>query len=230
MTVLTTRGQSSTSSAPRLLRWLLSIVAAVTLLVGCTGYAPQPSPPAPTSEPARAGSRAASSGISISIGHTYYRITGSTANELRAQMDQLGRTDELGYHWDAYTEWQVTWSYPYSFSAGSCSTGPVKVAVDVTFVLPQWDVSPTAPQDLVDKWAEYSAALQVHEDGHKEIATEAGREILDAMNALPAYSSCRELEQAADAVGEGILERYRQREERYDQDTDHGATQGVGFP
>ena len=76
----------------------------------------------------------------------------------------------------------------------------------------------------------YIAVLQVHENAHKEIAIDAGYEILQTINALPAYSSCNKLEQAADTAGESILEQYRRQESIYDQKTDHGATQGVRFP
>lgn len=48
--------------------------------------------------------------VSISTDYIYYRITGSKVSKLRTQMDQLGRKDEFGHHWDAYTEWYVTWS------------------------------------------------------------------------------------------------------------------------
>jgi predicted secreted Zn-dependent protease len=145
-------------------------------------------------------------------------------------MDQLGHTDESGHHWDAYTEWYVNWSYPYSTTRDNCTTGPVKVQVKITFTFPQWNAPENTPQDLIDKWDAYLSALQIHEDGHKQIAILAGYEILQAMNALSAYPSCTELEQAADTIGEDVLEQHRQQEAIYDQNTEHGVTQGVHFP
>jgi len=47
---------------------------------------------------------------------------------------------------------------------------------------------------------------------------------------LPAYVTCAELEQAADAVAERVLEQYRQQEATYDQETAHGMSQGASFP
>jgi predicted secreted Zn-dependent protease len=102
--------------------------------------------------------------------------------------------------------------------------------VDITFVFPQWDISTNATPGLVDKWNKYIVALELHEKGHKEIAIEAGYEIGEVLNALTSYPSCDELERAADIAAEEILEQYRQREVVYDQETEHGATQGVGFP
>lgn len=145
-------------------------------------------------------------------------------------MDRLGPIDALGHRRDAYTDWNVTWSYPYSTTSDKWATGPVKVKIEITFIFPQWSTSTDAPQDLVDKWDTYIAALQLHENGHKEIAIDAGYEILQTIAGLPAYSSCSKLEQAADAAGESVLEQYRQQEIIYDQNTGHGATQGVRFP
>lgn len=144
-------------------------------------------------------------------------------------MDQLGLADKSG-RYDAYTRWYVSWSYPYSTEGGKCTTGLVKVKVEVTFTFPQWNIPADASQDLIDKWNAYVASLQVHEDGHKEIAIQAAYEILQTMEALPAYSICGELERAADAAGESVLDQYRRQEIIYDQTTNHGAIQDARFP
>jgi predicted secreted Zn-dependent protease len=157
--------------------WSLNLTLAITLLVGCSGVSLQTPVSAPTAAPTETNSPAQKAEISTLTDYVYYQVTGFTVDELRAQMDQLGRTDESEHHRDAYM-----------------------------------------------------AALRLHEDGHRRIAIEAGYEILQAINALPAYSSCSELELAADAVGESILEQYRRQEAVYDQNTGHGATQGVHFP
>lgn len=208
--------------------WLFSLILTATLLCSCSDISLQASAPTLTSDETSNASQ--ESQVLTSIEYIYHPIAGSTGNELRAQMDQLGRTDESGHHWDAYTEWYVNWSYPYSTLNNNCTTGPIKVQVEITFTFPQWSAPENATQDLIDKWNAYLNALQLHEDGHRQIATQAGYEILRAINALPAYPSCAELEQAADTTGEDILEQYRQQEAIYDQNTEHGVTQGVHFP
>jgi predicted secreted Zn-dependent protease len=172
----------------------------------------------------------APSDITITVDYAYYHIAGSSAEELRAQMSEFGPTNDSGERHDARTNWSVRWSYPFSREDGGCTPGPIKVTVDTTFVLPQWDVPSNAAEELVDRWNTYMATLQLHENGHKEIAIEAGREILLSMDALPPYTSCGALEQAADALGERILDRFREEEFNYDKTTDHGATQGARFP
>jgi len=168
--------------------------------------------------------------ISILSDRIYYQITGIAADELSTQMDQLGYTDEEGHHWDGYTEWYVTWSYPFSVIDGDCTLGQVKVVVDITVILPQWDIPAEASLELVRKWEEYVKALEMHEEGHTQIAIEAGNKIWQLLDGFASYSSCEELEQAADTATQEILESYLQREVVYDQETEHGVTQGVNFP
>ncbi|MFC1974910.1 DUF922 domain-containing Zn-dependent protease [Chloroflexota bacterium] len=166
----------------------------------------------------------------ILINYQYYEVTGPTANDLRTQMDQFGPLDESGNRHDAYTEWYVDWSYPHSIVNDHCTTGPINVTVTITYILPKWNIPPDAPPTLIDKWTTYLNTLEKHEEGHQQIAIDAGYEILRTLNALPAYPSCEDLEQAADAAGQKLLNQFRQKETVYDQTTNHGETQGSQFP
>jgi predicted secreted Zn-dependent protease len=163
--------------------------------------------------------------VSVSVSHDDYAIDGSTEEELRAEMDRLGPSG-----FDAYTEWHVLWSYSYSETEDSCSALTVTVVVAIIFKLPRWDAPARAPPDLVDKWHAYVAALQAHEDGHKDIAIEAATQVRRVLQALPVYPTCDELDRAANAAGERVLDQHRQREQAYDRTTQHGATQGARFP
>jgi predicted secreted Zn-dependent protease len=172
----------------------------------------------------------AEQGPEVSIDYVYYKIKGATANELRTQMDQLGPVDIFGHRHDMYTKWDAYWSYPYSQEEGGCTTGPIEVRTTITFTFPTWEPPPDTSAELVDQWNGYLKLGQLHEDGHKEIALEAGREILRALQAVTAHASCDLLEQEVDQKGQELLEQFRQKEVTYDQRTDHGATQGVRFP
>ncbi len=168
--------------------------------------------------------------VAVHTDYVYYPITGSTAEELRTEMDHLGPTDPDGTHHDAYTQWHVTWRYAYSTLDDRCTIGPIQVSVQVTFTLPQWEPPPDAPPELIDRWNAYLDALRRHENGHREIGMAAGQAIYQALGRLPSYAACDELERTADAAGEQILDQHRQRELDYDQATNHGATQGARFP
>ena len=154
-----------------------------------------------------------------------FRITGSTADELRAELERLGPGD---FH--ARTDWSVSWSYPCAQAETGCGTGPVAVAVRVITTLPDWAPPVDAQSELIQQWGIYIAALRAHEDGHKAIGLEAGNQILQHLQTLAAYPSCDDLEHAADEIGRRVTDEARRRETAYDRATRHGATQGARFP
>jgi predicted secreted Zn-dependent protease len=171
-----------------------------------------------------------SSEVFISTSRVFYNIAGSTADQLRSQMNQHGYRDDDGNHWDAYTDWYVSWSYTYSQNTEGCSAVDIQVEVDITFIFPIWDMPSNVSQDLATKWDDYVTSLQIHEDGHRDIAVQAACGILEELNSLQSYGYCSEFEQAADVTAEQILNLYREMESDYDQETGHGLSQGVSFP
>ncbi|MBN1147206.1 MAG: DUF922 domain-containing Zn-dependent protease [Anaerolineales bacterium] len=168
--------------------------------------------------------------IPISIRTVYYRIEGDTAQELRSQMDQFGPLDEQGRRWSALTRWCIRWSYRYRRGVGRCAVGPLKVELEITYHMPQWEPPDSAPDELVERWRAYLAALQVHEEGHAEIAKQAAKAVQQSMQALPVYPTCQTMERDADALGGRILEEYLRLQDEYDRQTEYGCNQGACFP
>jgi len=164
-------------------------------------------------------------GVDVTITASYYAIHGSTAQELREEMNRRGPG---GY--DAYTRWFVKWSYPTETTGNACDTGPVEASVEITYTMPEWDPPPNADAALVDRWTRYVAALQLHEDGHRDFGIDAAKDVLRAVSALPPYPTCADLNRAANAAAETVLDRFRAQEIDYDRTTSHGATQGARFP
>lgn len=168
--------------------------------------------------------------VTINVRYSTYRVEGSTAEELREQLDQLGVVDEYGERFDGNTHWEIVWSYPYHQNAGVCSAGQVEVLGEITIFLPEWEPLEGASDTLISRWDEFVRALQAHEEGHGEISVKAANQIYEALSNLPAYPTCEELEQAADELGENILENHRKMEEEYDTESNHGRDQGAHFP
>jgi predicted secreted Zn-dependent protease len=96
--------------------------------------------------------------------------------------------------------------------------------------MPSWEPPAEADAELVADWGRYVEALRRHERRHEENGVGRAVEIRDTLLALGPRSTCADLEVAADAAGEEILEAGRAWDRRYDDDTDHGATEGVVFP
>jgi predicted secreted Zn-dependent protease len=172
-----------------------------------------------------------SSNPSVSVKTVYYQINGSTAKQLRTQMNQFGpliKNENRRY--DGMTNWFVRWSYRYSDTNGSCTINSVNVSTEVIFTLPKWNIPRNVSSSLIASWNKYLAALQVHENGHKNNGIAAGNEILRTLKTLPASSSCPLLEKTANSTSQSIIKRYNQEDIRYDRNTKHGLTQGTRFP
>ena len=77
----------------------------------------------------------------VSIKTNYYDIQGSTAKQLRSQLNQLGVVDpKTGKRFDAYTSWRVSWNYRYRPVSNQCQITQVTVNVQVIKILFQYFV------------------------------------------------------------------------------------------
>jgi predicted secreted Zn-dependent protease len=158
---------------------------------------------------------------------TTYKITGNSVQELKAHMNELGPVDKNKRHHDAYTTWYVTWNFDCGNFGSASRAERIRVKVEVKYIFPKWEPPGNAPAELVKKWNVYTAALQKHEDGHRDIGLQAAREILDKLESLPSALSCQEVGRAVNETGQKILNLHRQTEVKYDLETRHGATQGA---
>lgn len=167
----------------------------------------------------------------VSISYRYYPITGISASELRSQMSQRGPIDQHeGRRYDAHTEWVVRWSYRYTQARNLCRVRSATTKVAVTFTMPQWKAPFNAERSLIADWNAYLASLQLHEEGHKRNGVDAGQDVVQALNQLPAYPSCKALEGAIQSTAQTIIKQYNQKDLAYDRTTRHGYTQGAVFP
>jgi predicted secreted Zn-dependent protease len=63
----------------------------------------------------------------VNINTEYYSIYGSTANELRNEMNTKSSIKQSGNTYDAYTSWFVNWRFNWNENNGQCSMTSVKV-------------------------------------------------------------------------------------------------------
>lgn len=163
----------------------------------------------------------------VSVQTTHYEIEGSTVAELNAQMYLLGPVDKSGRHNHAFTDWNIRWTYTCKGSSDEIGVGSLEVKLKVKFTFPKWKDPPDADAVLVRKWNAYMKALQIHEDGHKDIGIEAANEVVQRVRDLGSYGSCQELGEAINSAGQAVLEQHRAKDRIYDRETNHGLTQGA---
>ncbi|MBW4619895.1 MAG: DUF922 domain-containing Zn-dependent protease [Cyanosarcina radialis HA8281-LM2] len=168
----------------------------------------------------------------VTVNNVYYQIGGSTATQLRAQMDQIGPSNPKfgNRRYDALTRWIVGWRYSYRVENNRCAIDKTEVNTNITITLPQWNPPSQASRQLRQKWNRYTQALRIHEAGHKQHGIAASREIIGLLNNMPSYRSCQELQTAANNRSNRVIAKYNQRDIDYDRTTRHGKTQGATFP
>jgi predicted secreted Zn-dependent protease len=166
----------------------------------------------------------------VLVEYTYYEIRGDTAEQLRQGMNAQGTVWKNGKTYDAYTSWNVSWSFERRPGRNGCYVDSVKTIVKAIHRFPRWKDRVFASFDLQEKWNGYMKALKEHENGHKDIAVGAAREIEWALTNLDASPNCEEIRIRANALAQEILRKYEEQESAYDAITRFGETQGAVFP
>jgi predicted secreted Zn-dependent protease len=151
----------------------------------------------------------------------YYDISGSTQDELRAQLNALGPVGFDGYKGDATTDWFIRWNWP-GYGTSTCNLSAAIISHDIKVIFPRWIPPEDASPELIAKWANYSKLLAEHEKGHVDSVL---KNFPDVVNAIKS-ATC----ETADSVGNELLNQIRQLDIDYDAHTRHGATQGAIFP
>ena len=152
----------------------------------------------------------------------YYEISGSTANELRQEMNKLGLLDPGdGLRYDARTDWYISWNWP-GYGESECDLSLTSVRHDIKVTLPFWTPPAETEPSLIDHWNHYMNSLALHEQGHVDIIVNHYLTVRDAIQA----ATCETAEQAAQ---EAISE-LRKLNEEYDTQTEHGKMQDAVFP
>jgi len=160
--------------------------------------------------------------------HTsYYYIDGPSATVLAAQLDQNGPPEGDGKRYAGKTRWDVQWKFRHEQQGTVCAMKDVAVAVGVAQTLPRWRGEDKGAAALKARWTRFIEALRRHEDGHKEHALKAGRQIEAAVLAVGPASNCEDLGAAANAAAQAIVTKYQALDEEYDRKTDHGRNQGA---
>lgn len=124
-----------------------------------------------------------------------------TGNTAGELRDAMAQEGPHGY-W-AYTTWYVHWS-------AGCD-----ISVKIDYTMPRWLDRDTAPASLRDEWDQMLKNLWRHERGHAEHGLKAAAEI--------------EVSHCADDPHD-ITDKWANEDKVYDNETHHGARQGVSLP
>lgn len=165
--------------------------------------------------------------VHVTMHEERYELRGRTAAELSQDLHRRRPRDERFTGW---TRWRLRWRFEPTEGQLGCEVGPVDVDLELTTVLPRWETSQAADPRLVQAWSDYLEALEVHEQGHGDLAREAAERIRDRLTAIGPAVDCASLRDQAHRVGHAEVQRLRRDNAWLDESTGHGATQGAIFP
>ncbi len=210
--------------------WLLLGLGLLAGLGACRPYTEPADLALPTSTPLVQPACDPKLDLLVRRSRETYRVRGNSLDEIRASIAPQRYRDPSGQAWDAFTSWEIRWSYPFVERIDACALGRERVRVDIRMHLPRWDPPSEADPELVGTWRRYITALEAHEEGHAQIALAAACEVRQELRSLEPQPDCDRLELAADRSTQAVIDRYHELELRYDLDTDHGATDGAVLP
>lgn len=160
---------------------------------------------------------------------SYYYVDGTSAAVLSAQIDQNGPAGSDGKRFAGETKWDIQWKFKHEQQGVTCAMKKVAVVVGIAQTMPKWRGEAKGTAALKTRWRNFGEALTRHEDRHKKHGLDAGREIEAALLAVRPARNCEELGRTANAAAEGVERKYRQLDQEYDRDTDHGRKQGAAL-
>ena len=158
-----------------------------------------------------------------------YTVTGATETTVRESLDQSPVSPD-GKRRVGYTQADIRWQYESRARKGVCRVVSVKVTLTAVTTLPRWDAPPGVPASLRQSWSRFLAALTAHEQGHTDIALKAAQQIEAALWRAPSPKDCTGVNKQLDKLANDLFDTATTAQEKYDDDADHGATQGVKFP
>jgi predicted secreted Zn-dependent protease len=138
-----------------------------------------------------------------------YDVSGTTLAELHSQLDP--------------TEWgRCTYHYGYDYQTTNGQTTRVDVTLTLTIRLPRWQEGrDQASAAARAEWDRMLGALRTHEDGHADIAREWAPTVKQRLLGVPEGNVASRYSQ--------VLGEVRTRQQEYDDETQHGQTQGVSL-
>jgi predicted secreted Zn-dependent protease len=147
----------------------------------------------------------------------FYSVTGTTPEDVDADLRTRGPEDESGARRFAVTEWNLTWRWRVD-GKGAPDLNELDVRGTVHVLMPRLEGSP----HLLPSWNRWMATVLGHERNHVAHLRGSVTEVREALRSS-SETSADELNRRA----KRIVRRLRQIDEQYDRATRNGWDEGV---
>lgn len=120
-------------------------------------------------------------------------------------------------------------SHSYSQDGDACRLTGLSLTLHVEHLYPRWTNESDGPRRLRRNWARYLEAQANHQSGHVEIARRGAAIVAQRLAAIPPAPDCTTLAERIQTNFRALGDALEVSHENYDDETDHGRTQGVYF-
>lgn len=173
--------------------------------------------------------RNASAQSSVRWTTNFYTVKGMTIPELRQSIRENRPWKQRLDH-DAMTDWRVDWRFTVTPTPAGCRVSTFGTQTTIVITMPRWMAPTSAPETTRQIWQRYIEALGQHEAGHGAMALAAAAELNKRAQTIGKGADCESLKARTEALGRQVIEEFRAKDKVYDENTRHGATQGVALP
>jgi predicted secreted Zn-dependent protease len=157
-----------------------------------------------------------------------FPVGGSSIEEITASLRSA-----IGAEGGVMGHYAVSWRYTYQLTNASSKAGcrPQNVRVDMQarIRVPDWKVSPDAPEDVSKAWETFQTALENHLREHENLSIRAAGDFVQRLERM-SDMSCRTLGLDVQREARAQGERLQQRQRKLDEDTQHGTKGGARWP
>ncbi len=152
----------------------------------------------------------------------YYEIHGRDARALHAALES--RTHGRGV---GETGIRIEFEFAARQSAHGCQLTELGVRLDMVVIYPRWMNADDASPELRRRWDRFIAALEVHEEGHAQLAREGAGEIARRLAESAPAPDCRTLQENLSRRYDVMRAALDGRQRAYDRETGAGRFQGA---
>ena len=166
--------------------------------------------------------------VTVTVEQRAYAVHGRTEDEILSSLRASGPNLDGGVFF-GLTVAENEYRFRYRVTSGFCETVDARVTVQVSVTVPAWQPPTGAPAELRRQWARFDRALRGHEYGHRDLAIAGANRLHAAVQGVRA-PTCDEAADRAGQLAARVQIETEARHREYDEETDHGATQGASWP
>lgn len=158
---------------------------------------------------------------------SYYQVYGDTISELRHSIESCPARATIAGAYHAITARNINWSYSVSqLGDGVCALHNPRIGLHVSQLLPTYTPGEKTPAKTVAQWNSYAKNLALHEQEHVRLASSHAENLAASLQQIGPMK-CELLRSNVDTTIKSALMILDAKDELYDTQTNHGATQGA---